>query len=151
MENTVINSTNVFVEITEIFKYIEKDILEKIPQKVRDEIKNNCNPNYRFEYDPRKSLNEQNIKEETKDLLSALYLMYCCDETTKNEILKICKENEDSYNRELAEKYSYEKLFKNRKKATHIIEDDTITDLVVHKEENIFTKIINKIKSIFKR
>ena len=65
--------------------------------------------------------------------------------------LKICKENEDSYNRELAEKYSYEKLFKNRKKATHIIEDDTITDLVVHKEENIFTKIINKIKSIFKR
>lgn len=143
MEETI-EDYMIYVELKEILKYTDKSIVKKIPQRVLDKI-NSVNSNgYKFTYDVSKELNEQNILQKTKELLSGLYIKYCCDEATSNRLIKKCKEND-----EIAYK-QYEINWDKKTKNDDIVENETVTDLVVQKQ-GFFTKIFNKIKSLFKR
>ena len=152
MEYSMIKTRDTFTELSEIFKYLDKDILKKIPQKLIDEINKNKNTEYQFVFEEDKSIEQQSIAEETKDLLSALYIMYCCDEDNKEEILRTCKENEEKYYKQQAEKYSYENLFKNKEKSItneNVIDEQECVEMVEYKEQKWFQRILSKIKSIF--
>lgn len=146
MEETI-EDYMIYVELKEILKYTDKSIIEKIPQKVLNKI-NSVNSNrYKFKYDINKELNEQDILQKTKELLSGLYIKYCCDEETAKRLTKKCKLND-----EIAYKQYEIKWDKNnkQKKIEDTVENDTVTDLVV-KKQGFFAKIFNRIKSIFKR
>lgn len=152
MEYSMIKIRDTFTELSEIFKYLDKDILKKIPQRLIDEINKNKNTEYQFVFEEDKSIEQQSIAEETKDLLSALYIMYCCDEDNKEEILRTCKENEEKYYKHQAEKYSYENLFKNKEKSTtkeNVIDEQECMGMVEYKEQKWFQRILLKIKKIF--
>ena len=140
--------TEVFSEITEIFRYLDKSLLEKIPEDIKNNIISSRNKDYIFKYDKTKDLSEQLIKEETKDLLSMLYLEYCCDDDRKKQLIEICKEND----RLFEEKYSVENLFKNSK-ISHELEYPKLekNEMMVVNNESIFTKLIKKIKALFGR
>ena len=88
-------------------------------------------------------IEEQNIKEETIDMIALFYLNYWCErEAEKQEFRKILQENEDIYQQQLKQKYNSDKLFKNKQKIEH-----EEVQLIEYKK-NIFKRIINKIKSI---
>ena len=46
VNNDVKVMSNTFSEITEVFKYLQKDILDKIPIKLRNFIEENKNKEY---------------------------------------------------------------------------------------------------------
>ena len=54
-------------ELIEILRYIPKTEVEKIPLKLRGFFEDVTNPNYNVRIAPRKPLEEQDIKEKTKD------------------------------------------------------------------------------------
>ena len=130
-----------FSEIIEIFKYIDKSILDKIPEDIINKITLNRNEDYIFKYDETKPLSEQLIKEDTKDLISVLYLEYCCDSNEKERILYKCNQN-DKINKE---KYNYDNLFNNN------VKQKEKEELVVVKQENLISKILKRIKIFFRR
>lgn len=148
MENQDVEIMNTFSELTEIFKYLEKNILEKIPKDLRISIYTNKNPNYNFIYDKTKTLDEQNINEKTKDLLSVLYLTYCCDNNTRDKIMEICKQNEFTYEQQLKEKYSTANIFKNNPQ-NDIKHHNEMMALIEKKQDSFLTKLIRKIKNFF--
>ena len=149
METKVNDYSIVLSQVYEILQYLPKEYFEKIPKKMIDEITKNKNATYQYEYDKDKGLDDSEILEETKDLMSAIYVSYLCDEDRKAEIIEICKQNDKKIQEELEKKYSVDNIFKKPEKEI-VKEENTVeeqtTDLVVAQEEKWYSKIINKVK-----
>lgn len=153
------NYSNVLTETSEILNYFDKSILEKIPQKLIDKIQESKNNEYHFQYDKSKTLVEQKIMQETKDLISAIYLMYCCDGEQRQQLLDICKENERKSMEYLNQNYDASELFKNRKEnikenaveKIESTENDVNNKIAIIEEEKWYNKLYARIKSFFNR
>ena len=94
----------------------------------------------------------------TKDLISAIYLMYCCDGEERQQLMDICKENERKTMEYLNQNYDISELFKKTKEVVKENTEENIesTDNVVNNkiaiiEEKWYNKLYTKIKSFFNR
>ena len=145
----------VATEIVEIFKFVDEPVLMKIPEKLRDELERISNKEYNFKLDESKSLDKQKILPATKELLSAIFIKYCCRETDGNEILIACRQNDMRIEQEKREKYNPDKIFEKRQeKQTQEINLKENTDgqcfkLVVI--EPWYKKVKRKIKNFFRK
>ena len=145
----------VATEIVEIFKFVDEPVLMKIPEKLRDELERISNKEYNFKLDESKSLDKQKILPATKELLSAIFIKYCCRETDGNEILIACRQNDMRIEQEKREKYNPDKIFEKRQeKRTQEIKQVENTDgqcfkLVVI--EPWYKKVKRKIKNFFRK
>lgn len=149
----VSNKQRMFIEVNEILKHMDLELKNKIPFKIVKTFEMLSVGDYSFAYDKTKSLNEQKISEDTKDMISYLYIKYCCNEQKKKdlyEIIKANKEKEIKLDREknwlLNRKYEEsENELKEIEEKNNVIE----TALVKVDKENIFSKILTKIKKLF--
>lgn len=140
------------VEVNEILNFLSEDDLLKIPEDVRNTIKENMDKQYVWKYDVSKELKEQNLSRDTIILLSYLNMEYLLNEEQKEYMQQLHEINEKKLEEAKAEKYSVEDLFKKKKKEeTQTTEQVEEKSLIECKEENIFTKMINKIKNFFKK
>ena len=64
------------VEVNEILNFLSEDDLLKIPEDVRNTIKENMDKQYVWKYDVSKELKEQNLSRDTIILLSYLNMEY---------------------------------------------------------------------------
>lgn len=99
-------------------------------------------------------IEEQNLKDETWNLIALLYLKYLCeDKNEKKELEKIYAENDKKYMEEIKEKYDPENIFKERDKIRNKEKDMVKAkqkNLPIEiQKENIIQKIKRFIKSIF--
>lgn len=144
-----------YYEIDTILNFLNKSYVNAIPQKLRNKFRENKAENYNKKIVPYKQLNEQNLKDETLAILAVLnYKYWCKDEEKKKQLIELYSANEKQYQEELREKYNSDNLFKRNtiiKNEEQLQENDTDKMLVVIKRENIFKRIINRIKSILKR
>lgn len=142
--------TNEFAEATTeiniILKYLPIEDVEKIPIKLRKFFQKVESKTYIPLIDKDKPLEEQKLKEKTKDLLTILYRNYWCNDIEKKELDKILIENDVKYEQELRERYNPDKLFKN-----NLEENIKQTSLVEYKKESIIKRIFNRILGFFRR
>lgn len=142
VDNTLSNN------LKEVYVVLEKlEILKKLPNKFVQFIIENKNDEYKFEYDNNKQLMEQNISEESKQILTLIYQDFLCTKEQSDELNKILIQNEKREQEELSQKYSYEKLFPEQKENQTLQENTQMIEF----KENIFQKIIKKIKIIFNK
>lgn len=136
------------VEVNCILEYSSQDIIAKIPKNFINFLKEISSKTYKFNYDNNKSLNEQNVKPETRGLIAFIYQDYICDKDQKNEYIIKCKEVEELIEKELREKYNPDNIFK--KQNIQHKENFLINEMgMVKYKESIFTKIKNWFKRIF--
>lgn len=139
-------------ELIEIFKFVEEPVLEKIPEKLKEELEKISNKEHKFKIDKTKKLEDQKMLPETKDLLSAIFIKYCCRKEDGEEILVACKENDMKIEREKRKKYNPEDVFKVRgKKESDIPTEVNSFKLVVIEKLPWYKKIFRGIKNFFKR
>ena len=140
-----------YVEVLEVLKCMDKKYVEKIPEKLIEFFKDNSDTEYNFILDV--PIEKKELKKESMNLLAMLNINYWCeDEEHKKELLSKYYENEIRIQEELLEKYSYEKLFKNKTEniqGNDLVEDE-ITSLL-KPQESFLRKIINKIKKFFNK
>ena len=138
-------------ELNTILDYMGNEYIEKIPKKLVRFIKENMDTSYEDNINQSIPIDEQPLKNDTKILLSLIYRNYWCDEDKKKQLMEDDANKKREYEKEIYEKYNPDNIFKNRNK---VIEDIKIKEdekkLIVPKE-TFFKKIINKIKSFFKR
>ena len=141
-----IEYANAYTEILEILKCIPVEDYNKIPEEKINLFKKNSNKNYTFSYNPRVTLDEQNVLKITKTIIAILFRDYWATPEQKEKI--IAKENYDKIKieKEKAKQYETDYLFKQKVLKTEGIK----TNLPV-KKQRLFVKIINFIKNIFKR
>jgi len=133
-------------EINEIFKYLDKNEVNKIPYEIRKILKESQAKDYIPHIESSKTLDKQELKKKTKDILVELYVKYWCSD--KEEVEKILNENYINQKTNLKEKYNPDDIFKNRNKSNNYNEGKELA--LVEYKESIFKKIINKIKELFK-
>lgn len=132
-------------EVLDILKNSDDSICKKIPNKLIEFWEKNKSTTYIPKLDHTKPLNEMNIKEKTKDIITMIYINYLCNENEREITKNIIKENEKKYQMMLREKYNPDNIFKNRNK------EKTETLAVVEYKESVFKRIINLIRNFFKK
>ena len=134
------------VEVDEILNYLSNEDLLKIPEDVRQAIKDNKDKEYIWKYDISKELKDQGLSKDTIILLSYLNMEYLLNQEQKQFMKELHAFNEKKLEQKKSKQYNPDDIFKN--KDIEEIQDTEWQSLIVYKE-NIFTKIINKIKNIF--
>lgn len=165
---------NAFKEVDYYLKGIREEDIEKIPNKLKEFIKENASESYLVDFDYNKPLSEITISKEAKGIISIICLNYWCEnEEEKREYLGLLNTNEQEYQRILREKYNPENIFKSDRSinlnSNAVLSDDNDidnsddniinineldkeklpVDLNKDDSKNIIKKIWNRIKSIF--
>lgn len=148
------NRKNAYTEVYTILEDLNEEEYKKIPPEVIDTIRLNRNEEYFYELDEDLELKEQPMLPETKAILFNLFRDYLSTQEQKAKI--IIMQNEERQKNELKKQKQYNTdVFENKQRQNiEQIEDNkeklTETNLVIYKE-NIFKKILNKIKRFFIR
>lgn len=143
-----------FTEVLEILSYLSKDNYNKISKELINAIESNRDTDYLYYIDTTKSLEEQEMLEETKAILFNIYRDYLADNNTKQQILNyqnqenIIKEQIKSQNIKINDMFTQKS--KTNGDEVKDISYENVALIEVKPKTNIFNKIINKIKSLFK-
>ena len=144
---------NAYKEVLEILKYIQIEDYNKIPKTKIELFETYSNKDYVFEYNPRKTLNEQNVSKTAKAIIGLLFRDYWATETQKDKIIAKQKYDRQRIEFEEQKKYNSDNIFRNKNKNQNTKHEKTINNTVamITYKESIFNKILNKIKSMFNK
>ncbi len=139
---------NVSAEVLEVLNNFDKDLIKKIPKSFIEQLKkfaidSDCIP----KIDMDKELIEQNITEESKDLISLIYYSYILNSTEKHNMEKIWNDNEKNYQKKLKEKYNVSNIFNKDK----CVEKTNTVELIELQKEKWYSKLLKFIKKIIKK
>lgn len=139
-----IQYSNAMAEVLHYLEGIRKEDIEKIPKKFLKFIEENASKEYVCKFDYNKPLKELELLNETRGIIGTICLNYWCqNEEQKQNYLNKLSENERKYQDEIQEKYNPENLFKNKNISNEKVE------MQVYKKQNLFSKLLNKIKKFF--
>lgn len=137
----------VYSEVYEILKNIRKEYIDELPKEVYDNIERNRDDEYIPNIDKDKTLDEQDIMNETKDVIASLRLEYWCkNEIEREKFIKLLKKNQEEYQLVLdSMMVSADSLFNhndfNNLTKNAISKSPNIT---VYKKEGIFQRVLKK-------
>ena len=143
------NRKNAYVEVYTILQELDKEEYSKIPPEVIETIEANRNEDYEYELDDELELKYQPMLPETKAILFNLFRDYLASPEQKAKIIRM--QNEARQKNELKKQQMYNNdVFANRQKEDTVQLNSEKTQIVKYKE-NIFKRILNKIKKFFIR
>ena len=143
------NRKNAYAEVYTILQDLNEEEYNKIPPEVVEAIKVNRNEEYEYELDDELELKEQPMLPETKAILFNLFRDYLATPEQKAKIIRM--QNEARQKNELKKQQMYNTdVFANRQKKDTVQPNSEKTQIVKYKE-NIFKRILNKIKRFFSR
>lgn len=141
------NYKNALKEVYVILDNLVEEDYEKIPPELIETIYQNMNENYEYEINEKQDLFNQKLLPETKAILFNIFRDYLSTEEQKEKIIRMQKEERQK--NELKKKELYNtKVFENKEKINDFKIQKKPLELIEYKE-NIFKKIINKIKEFF--
>ena len=142
MESNIYKS---FSEVIDIIEHSEIEIQQKIPDKLKQLLKENRDTNYILDIDYSKDINEQELLQETREILAMIYRDYLCSDEEKNEIVK---KNKMAIN-ELQEQYDISKIFEQRKQKDNMQEGENA--LIATEKISWYKKIIRILVGFFQK
>lgn len=141
-----------FSEVNEILSYLSKENYNKIPKEVIDAIEENKDDDYVFFIDTTIPFEEQEILEESKAILFNIYKDYLSNDEIKDKIIELQKEEQIVKESINSSNIHLNDLFPKKPEKEIEVEVKTETALIqIDNNKNIFIKILEKIKNIFKK
>ena len=143
-----------FEEIYEIFNLMPKELLNKIPTRFFEMIKEERDTNYCPNI--QEPLEKQKLKNETIIILGLIYRDFLCSTEEKRRLqekdTKELQEEEKALEEEIREKYNLDDIFKNRNRNIYK-ERQSAKEMrmTIVQEEKWYQKIFNIIKNLFNR
>lgn len=149
------NYSQTLTEVSCILKNMPNEDIKKLPKKLIESIEQNKDKNYDFKIDETLPMEKQKMKRETIVYMTMLYYNYWCKtQEEKDNLKEKLKLNEKNHEQFMAEKYSYDKIFKNKERLNseeEIKEEQIQTKDIIIIQEKWYKKIINKILEFFRR
>ena len=140
-----------YTEVNCLLEYLPQSYIDKLPKKLIELIKKQSDKQYYISIDTNKSLLEQDFSKKTKDLIAVIKYNYWSTDEERQQLKKIFYENENKYQKELLEKYNPNDIFKKKESKTDISDNIEPNLQMVEYKENIFIRLFNKIKNIFRK
>lgn len=132
-----------YSEVDEFLNMLNSDYRNKIPSEIREFFKSEKDTTYIKKINPYMSIESQNLMEESLTIIMWLNLEYWATSAEKELLEQMYENNQNIFEEEQKEKYSIDKIFSKKK--------DENKSIIIYKKESFISKIINKIKSIFKK
>ena len=143
------NTMKVYSEVYQVLNVLGNEYISRLPKSLYNMLEEKRDITYNPQYNMEITLNRQNINKESLNILALMHYNYWCNnQDEKNELQNILKNNEELHEENLRKKYNPEDLFKNKKNNYTNVDAVNNTAIVEYKE-NVFRRIINKIKNIF--
>ncbi len=131
-----------YTEVLEILKHIPKEEYDMIPKTEIQFYENNCDKNYKYEFDENIDIKDQQISKEANAVIVSIYMNYFANEKQKGIINEILNQNSIKAEQEKLNKYNPDAIFKEETSQNLPVE-------INEEKENFFKRIFNKLKSIF--
>ena len=148
-----IEYANAYSEVLEILRYISKEDYEKIPNSKIELFETNHNKDYKFKYNPNKTLDEQNVSKIAKAIIAILFRDYWATEIQKEKIIK--KQNYDrmKLEQEKRDRYNPDNLFENSEKNVIMNNTNNVEklDLVEVKNNKWYKKVLMFFENLFRK
>lgn len=147
-----INTRKAYSEIDEFLGLLNDEQRNKIPQKLREFFKEEKDTTYIKGINPEVPIKNQNLKEETLGIIALLNLQYWCeDENEKQRLKEVYAKNEKVYQEMLQVAFNPDDIFKKKTQTIEKKQEEVENKQIVAYKETFIKRIINKIKSFFKR
>ena len=141
------NRNNAYTEVYTILQHLNEEEYNKIPPEIVDAIRLNRNVEYEYTLNNKLDLEKQEMLPETKAILFNLFRDYLATPEQKNKIIQM--QNEERQKNELRKQQLYSSnVFENRQKE-NVYNPNIETKQIVKYKENIFKRILDKIKKFF--
>lgn len=137
-------------EVDIILENTEEELVNKIPHNFKKFIKENKEKNHTIKLQNNKTLMEQNIKQETKQILALLYRDYICSKEEKKELIRCEQEEREKIEAEKKEKFKIDFGERKQRIGAENLETEKQALLIKNQKEKWYQKIINKILQKFK-
>lgn len=108
------NYAKAYKEVLEILSFIPKESVDKIPQTIIEEFKNNMDADHSFQVDLNKSFEDQEVLEETRAILANIFRDYLATPEQKENIKEKEKIKRQKLEEEKRAKYNPDDLFKKK-------------------------------------
>lgn len=141
-----IKYANAYSEVLEILKYLTQEDYEKIPKEKIEVFETNMNKDYAFNYNPDKTLQEQNVSETARTIIAILFRDYWATEEQRKRIIKVQQQEKNRIESKKQEKYNINELFKNNKK-----NKTQEVAMVEVKEQKWYKKVFDFFRKIFRK
>lgn len=139
-----------YAEVFEILKYMDRNIVIKIPLDVVEIFKQNKKENYESRIDYNDIFNKENISKKTLNILAWLNLNYFSTPQEKEKLIELYKKNDYIAEQKKREEYNPNNLFINRVIKTDIPKEKSV-ELIKYEEIKWYKKIWNTILNILKK
>ena len=153
-----------YTEVLEIMTYLPEEEQSKIPMERIEFYFENRDENYDFHYNENIPFNEQQILPETQAIIITLFRDYYATDEQKEKLEKILNHNDLIRQEKINEVFNYESFFKQDEKSNNGVKKDVDVESNKNQEiesidtqaslfvvrDNIFTKLIKRIKKLFK-
>lgn len=143
-----IEYANAYSEVIGILKYLSQEDYEKIPKEKINLFETNANKDYVFEYNPDKTLQEQNVSKIARTIIAILFRDYWATNEQRNKIKAF--QNNKRYQIEEENRQKYNKnIFKDKSNTVNEenIQQTENMQLVAYKE-NIFKRLLGFFKKM---
>ena len=153
--NKTITYEKVLREVEYILQQFPKEIQNKIPNDFRNTIVKKMDVTYIPEpYNKNKTLDEQNISEETKKILAFIYRNYLVSDEERKKLITEENNIREKLENTKRKKYSVEDIFNNKTKNSQNINSNADADKLIIKSSNNkkwYKKLIEKILNFFNK
>lgn len=138
-------------EVVYILDYFSEEFKANIPTNFLKFLNEQAIPEYNPNFDFSHGLDRLELRNKTKALLAMIYRNYMCSEKEKVEYEKNLKQNENTYQIELREKYNPDNIFQKDKKEYNTLNNERDNVQLVKYKESKLIKFINWFKKLFNR
>ena len=142
------NYHKAYKEVIEILKYLPKESVNKIPKTIIETFEKKQKKDYVFNIDINKTFEEQNLLEETKDILAIIFRDYWATPYQREKIQEKEKYERQKIEEEKLKKYNQKNIFKNKKNIIEKNEENKNLPIQI-KKQKFYEKLINFLKNLF--
>ena len=142
-----------YSEVCAVLDNMPNEYVSKIPKKIIDLFQAEKLKDYKPNINTSNPLDKNYLGKKTMVLIAMLnYDYWCPNKEIKDDLYKMYLNNNEKYEKEIAEMYDTNNLFKNSK-AKKVAEQDEEQEvaLVKYNEGNFLTRLFNRIKRFFSR
>lgn len=137
---------NAFKEVFEILQNTENNLVDRIPTKFMNFLKDNMNVNYKTNISSSIDIDKQDLLQETEAILSLIYRNYWATDEEKKEFA--IKDKNESIEKEKRVLYQESQIFNRQKNRNNVTLEN---DLIVIPKDNFIKRCIKKILNIFRK
>ncbi len=145
-----IEYANAYSEVIGILKFLSQEDYEKIPKEKINLFETYANKDYAFKYNPKKTLQEQNVSKIARTIIAILFRDYWATEEQREKINAFQNNKRRQIEEEKIQKYN--NIFKNQTNTVSEEKNKKSENVqLVEYKENIFMRILGWLKKMFGR